>query len=109
MAVTKRKTRADKVAEQNDGFPTSDNKSWKPPVAGAFGHNPNMSPVGNGWVTLGKKVAAGARLRPRTNAERFTGTRVDYTGYQKKSSTKAHGPAKHVESATKGGKKQVGK
>jgi hypothetical protein len=106
MAVTKRKTRADKVAEQ--GVPTPAVMSDKPSLPREASNQLGMK-IKDKWGTLARQVAAGARLRPRTNSERFTGKRVDYVAYQKKSSAKAHGPAKQAESGAKGGKKQVGK
>lgn len=113
MALTKKTTRADKVAANpTKGAAEAQGKdSWKLPTPGAFGSNgtPDLSTETKKWVSLRKKIEAGARLRPRTNSETYTGTRVQYTAYKKKSSTKAHGTPKATETGGKGGKKQVGK
>lgn len=81
MALTKKTTRADKVAaapKKNISDPTGVD-SWKLPTPGAFGRDGSQNPIENKWIELGKKIQSGARLRPRTNSERYTGKRVQYT------------------------------
>lgn len=105
MALTKKKTRADKVASNSDRFPVAEPQgtvAWKPPTPGAFGRTPNLGgPEADKWHSLGRKVQAGARLRPRTNSETYTGKRVNYTSYISKKKT----PVATV-SAKSGGKKK---